>query len=73
MPAVQGLAYRSHRALGCRDYSHFHLRLDPDPTPSFLEASLYCSFSPQSVLVMMARAAGIDVGALFAGMVGVST
>ena len=73
VPAVWELARRCHEALGCRDYSLFDVRVDPDGTPWFLEASLYCSFSPQSVLVMMARAAGIDVGALFAGMVGVGS
>jgi D-alanine-D-alanine ligase len=30
----------------------------------FLEASLYCSFSPQSVLAVMARAGGIALDEL---------
>jgi D-alanine-D-alanine ligase len=66
---VWDLARRSHDALGCRDYSLFDVRVDPAGKPWFLEASLYCSFSPQSVLVMMAAAAGLPLDALFAELV----
>lgn len=55
---VGELARRCHRALGCRDYSLFDVRIDPGGDPWFLEASLYCSFARQSVLAVMARAAG---------------
>lgn len=54
-----------HLALGCRDYSLFDFRIDPDGRPWFLEAGLYCSFARQSVIPMMARAAGIPLDELF--------
>ncbi len=58
-------AQRCHRALGCRGYSLFDFRVDPTGQPYFLEAGLYCSFSPKSVLVTMAAAAGIDLWTLW--------
>lgn len=66
---VQEVARRCHRALGCRDYGLFDFRIDPDGEPWFLEASLYCSFSPKSVISMMAAASGIELTDLFAGFV----
>lgn len=62
---VWDVARRCHRALGCRDYSLFDFRIDPDGTPWFLEAGLYNSFARQSVLCVMAAQAGIDVPELF--------
>ncbi len=59
-------ARRCHRALGCRHYSLFDFRVDPDGRPWFLEAGLYCSFARQSVISMMADAAGIATDELFA-------
>lgn len=55
-----------HRALGCRDYSLFDFRIDPEGQPWFLEAGLYCSFAEKSVISVMAKAAGIPLGELFA-------
>jgi D-alanine-D-alanine ligase len=55
-----------HRALGCRDYSLFDFRVDPEGRPWFLEAGLYCSFAQKSVVAVMARAAGIALQDLFA-------
>jgi D-alanine-D-alanine ligase len=66
---VQKAARRAHAALGCRDYSLFDFRVDPYGRPWFLEASLYCSFARQSVLVTMAEAAGIPLEALFRRLV----
>lgn len=63
--AVWEAAVRCHHALGCRHYSLFDFRVDPDGTPWFLEAGLYCSFARKSVISTMARAAGIDVPELF--------
>lgn len=63
--AVWDAARRCHVALGCRDYSLFDFRIDPDGTPWFLEAGLYCSFSPGSVISVMAAAAGISLAELF--------
>lgn len=63
---VWDVAKRAHLALGCRDHSLFDLRIDPAGRPVFLEASLYCSFSPASVLAVMARAGGIELDELLA-------
>lgn len=62
---VWDLARICHAALGCRHYSLFDFRIDPAGQPWFLEAGPYCSFAQQSVIAVMARAAGIGVGALF--------
>ncbi len=59
--AVQEAALLAYRALGCRHHGLFDVRIDPADTPFFLEASLYCSFAPSSVLVTMAEAAGIPL------------
>ncbi|ELR99434.1 ATP-grasp enzyme, D-alanine-D-alanine ligase [Gloeocapsa sp. PCC 73106] len=60
-PSVQSVAKQCHQALGCRHYSLFDFRIDPLGQPWFLEAGLYCSFSPKSVIVTMAKAAGISL------------
>jgi D-alanine-D-alanine ligase len=62
---VWALAEVAHRALGCRDYSLFDFRIDPTGQPWFLEAGLYCSFARQSVIAVMAEAAGLPVAKLF--------
>lgn len=66
VPAVAKAAKQCHRALDCRHYSLFDFRIDPAGNPWFLEAGLYCSFSPQSVLAMMAAADGIALPQFFA-------
>jgi D-alanine-D-alanine ligase len=58
---VQQVAKECHRALGCRHYSLFDFRIDPQGEPWFLEAGLYCSFAPKSVIPSMAKAAGISL------------
>ena len=63
---VWAAARACHLALGCRHYSLFDFRIDPDGQPWFLEASLYCSFAHQSVLSAMARAVGMTTAELFA-------
>ncbi|GAA4905458.1 D-alanine-D-alanine ligase [Actinomycetospora succinea] len=63
---VWDVAKRAHVALGCRDHSLFDLRVDSTGRPVFLEASLYCSFSPSSVLAVMAKAGGIELDELLA-------
>lgn len=65
-PRVQAMARACHAALGCRDYSLFDVRVDPGGAPWFLEAGLYCSFARQSVVSVMAAAAGTAVEELFA-------
>ena len=61
---VQEVAKKCHEALGCRHYSLFDFRLDPQGQPWCLEAGLYCSFSSKSVIASMAKAAGIPVDKL---------
>eukprot|EP00306_Pavlova_sp_CCMP459_P013856 CAMPEP_0185185500 /NCGR_PEP_ID=MMETSP1140-20130426/3347_1 /TAXON_ID=298111 /ORGANISM="Pavlova sp., Strain CCMP459" /LENGTH=372 /DNA_ID=CAMNT_0027751695 /DNA_START=33 /DNA_END=1151 /DNA_ORIENTATION=- len=51
---------RSHRALGCRDFSLYDFRIDPQGEVYFLEACPVCSFSQKSVIVSMASASGDD-------------
>ncbi len=62
---VWAAARKCHAALGCRDYSLFDFRIDPDGQPWFLEAGLYCSFARKSVISVMAAAAGIPLPELF--------
>jgi D-alanine-D-alanine ligase len=64
---VWAAARACHTALGCRDYSLFDFRIDPQGRPWFLEAGLYCSFARTSVVAVMAAAAGIPLPELFAG------
>ncbi len=65
-PGVWEVAQACHRAIGARHYSLFDFRIDPEGKPWFLEASLYCSFAPTSVLAVMADAAGIGIAEFFA-------
>lgn len=64
--AVWAAARTCYDALGCRHYGLFDFRIDPEGNPWFLEAGLYCSYSPSSVVAVMAAAAGIEVRELFA-------
>ena len=66
---VWDAARRCHAALGCRHYSLFDFRIDPDGQPWFLEAGLYCSFATQSVIPTMAAAAGLPLPDLFAAAI----
>lgn len=61
---VQAAAKKCHQALGCRHYSLFDFRIDPNGEPHFLEAGLYCSYAPKSVIVTMAKAGGISLDEL---------
>ena len=72
-PALHEAALQAYRALGCRHYGLFDFRVDDAGTPWFLEAGLYCSFSPQSVVAVMAEAAGIPLPALFAELARAAT
>merc|ERR1719262_2056137 len=51
---------KAHRALKCRHYSLYDIRVDADEQPYILEAALFCSFSPLSVIPAMAQHAGRD-------------
>ncbi|MDF5707448.1 MAG: D-alanine--D-alanine ligase [Nostoc sp. S4] len=61
---VQEVAKKCHHALGCRHYSLFDFRIDPEGQPWFLEAGLYCSFAHKSVISSMAKVAGIPLDEL---------
>ena len=63
---VQSAALQCYAALGCRHYGLFDFRVDPNGVPWFLEAGLYCSFSPRSVIVKMCEAHGISLENYFA-------
>lgn len=65
---VWAAARLAHEALGCRHYSLFDFRIDPHGRPWFLEAGLYCSFAPSSVIAVMAAQTGVGVDQLFAGV-----
>merc|ERR1719230_2009016 len=49
---------KAHRARKCRHYSLYDIRVDADEQPYILEAALFCSFSPLSVIPAMAQHAG---------------
>lgn len=55
---VDRITREAHRALKCRHYSLFDMRIDADEQPYILEACLFCSFSPLSVIPAMAAHAG---------------
>lgn len=64
-PKLEYLCTQSHRALGCRDYSLYDVRIDPEGEPYFLEACLYCSFAPKSVIIAMSVGKGNTQQAVF--------
>merc|ERR1712107_791375 len=51
---LDDLALRAHKALNCNYYSLYDARIDKDGFPYMLEAALFCSFSPLSVVVGLA-------------------
>jgi len=52
---IDGIVAAAHRALKCRHYSLFDFRIDDDEQPYILEACLFCSFSPMSVIPAMTQ------------------
>jgi D-alanine-D-alanine ligase len=66
---VQQVAKKCHTALGCRHYSLFDFRVDPNGEPWFLEAGLYCSFGNGSGIPHTAKAAGISLDELLMTMI----
>lgn len=61
-------AKTSHLALGCRHYSLFDFRIDAQGKPWFLEAGLYCSFAPKSVIPTMVNETGVELRTFFQQM-----
>jgi len=57
---IDAMVKEAHRVLKCRHYSLYDLRIDADEQPYILEAALFCSFSPLSVIPAMAQHAGRD-------------
>merc|ERR1712216_631177 len=55
---IDTMVKRAHRALSCRHYSLYDIRINADEEPFILEACLFCSFSPVSVIPSMADQAG---------------
>jgi D-alanine-D-alanine ligase len=50
-------AKRGHKALGCRDFSIFDFRIDPDNNVFMLECQPVCSFARESAMIVMATKA----------------
>ncbi len=65
---VWAMARKCHIALGCRHYSLFDFRIDPQGEPWFLEAGLYCSFAETSVLSAMVKSTGVSLDDFFQEM-----
>jgi D-alanine-D-alanine ligase len=65
---VWEMARKAHLALGCRHYSLFDFRIDPQGNPWFLEAGLYCSFATSSVISAMVESLGTPLEAFFYNM-----
>jgi D-alanine-D-alanine ligase len=65
---VWAVARKCHMALGCRHYSLFDFRIDPQGEPWFLEAGLYCSFAKTSVLSTMIQSTGVSLENFFQEM-----
>merc|ERR1712060_314881 len=55
---IDSMVTKAHRVLKCRHYSLYDIRIDANEQPYILEAALFCSFSPLSVIPAMAAHAG---------------
>lgn len=55
---IDSMIIAAHKAMKCRHYSLFDLRIDAEEQPYILEACFFCSFSPMSVIPSMAQHAG---------------
>jgi len=55
---IDAMVKEAHRVLKCRHYSLYDLRIDADEQPYILEAALFCSFAPLSVIPAMADQSG---------------
>ncbi len=66
---IQELALKTHRVLQFRDFSMIDVRVDLDGNPWILEANLFSSFGPKSVLCIHADSIGWDEETLVQVMV----
>ena len=57
---LKNYAFKAHKIMGARDFSLYDLRIDPNGNPYFIEANLFCSFAPYSVIISMAQATNDD-------------
>jgi D-alanine-D-alanine ligase len=57
---IDAMVKEAHNVLSCRHYSLYDIRIDADEQPYILEAALFCSFAPLSVIPAMAQQAGRD-------------
>merc|ERR1711877_53599 len=57
---IDAMVKEAHQVLKCRHYSLYDIRINADEQPYILEAALFCSFSPLSVIPAMAQHAGRD-------------
>jgi len=55
---IDEMVKEAHHVLSCRHYSLYDIRIDANEQPYILEAALFCSFSPVSVIPSMANQAG---------------
>merc|ERR1712048_212142 len=55
---IDDMVKNAHRVLKCHHYSLYDIRIDANEQPYILEAALFCSFSPLSVIPAMAQHAG---------------
>ena len=66
---VSECATKMHIALGCRDYSLFDFRIkEQDNTPLLLEAGLFWTFSPPSIISRMLATQGSDLEKVYRKM-----
>jgi len=66
--AIEEAAKKAHKALGCELYSLYDFRVN-DKEVVMLEAGLFCSFSPNSVLPTLARKENTSAVEFFRNMV----
>ena len=65
---IQRLALRFHTCLNFKDFSIVDIRVDESGKPYVLEANLFCSFGPKSILNIHAKRSGWTDEQLFAMM-----
>ena len=65
---VQKVAKEAHVAMNFRDFSMFDMRIDAKGKVWILEANLFCSFGPKSILCGQARQGGLDDRDIFLEM-----
>lgn len=58
---IEAMVRAAHKALGCRSYSLFDIRVDAlSGQPFIIECCAFWSFSPISILTLMLESSGID-------------